>query len=89
LITLVPVNYFLSVNSYLNSEITQKILKSLETKDILSKTDLGIINSHANFKVKKFLDKKEYKVEKFEHNSIDVYMSEFFYIKKIYYLNKI
>lgn len=86
---LVPINYFLTINSYLNSEITKKILASLENKMILSKTDLGVINSHANFKVKYFLDKKEYKIENINRNSEESYISEFFYFKKIYFLNKI
>lgn len=60
LIFLILINFLLTLNSFLNSKITEKVVNYLVLNNINNQTDLGPINANANFIITDNKEKKNF-----------------------------
>ena len=82
------INFFISVNFYLNSSINKEIIEYLNKKEIINETSSGPLYAHSQHM---FLSKKakKYIISKDSSNHIKSFERKFFIIKKKFYLNKL
>jgi hypothetical protein len=88
LIISLPVNFILTVNSYLNSKISEDIVKFLSSSNFIQITNPGVLRPHVGYLFNTNKNSTKYIIESGESmNTIKIFEKKLFFLKKKLYFN--
>ena len=90
LIIYLPINFILTVNSYLNSKISEDVLKFLNSKNFIQKTNPGVLTPHIGYLFNTDQKNHKYIIDNSKSkNTLKVFEKNFYFVNKKLYINKL
>ena len=88
LIIYLPINIILTANSYLNSKISEDIVKFLSLNNFMQITNPGVLRPHVSYLFNTNQDSTKYIIENSESkNNVKIFEKKLFFLKKKLYIN--
>jgi hypothetical protein len=88
LIISLPVNFILTVNSYLNSKISEDIVKFLSSSNFIQITNPGVLSPHVGYLFNTNQNSTKYIIESSESkNTVKIFEKKLFFLNKKLYFN--
>jgi hypothetical protein len=83
-----PVNFILTVNSYLNSKISEDIVKFLSSSNFIQITNPGVLSPHVGYLFNTNQNSTKYIIESSESkNTVKIFEKKLFFLNKKLYFN--